>query len=64
MEISDAGIRHAVVFNTLNIRHLVDFSPSTLSLAKEIRNCVIVVVLGFATTNIVNSVLNYRRRPH
>ena len=62
MEISDAGIRHAVAFNTLNIRHLVDLSPAILSLAKEVRYCVIAVVIGFATTSIVKSVLNYRRR--
>jgi hypothetical protein len=63
MEISDAGIRHAVAFNTLNIRHLVDASPATLSIAREIRYCVIVLVLGFATTSIVKSVLSCRRRP-
>lgn len=61
MEFSD-GIRHAVAFNTLNIRHLVDLSPSTVSFAKEVRYCVIAVVIGFATTSIVKSVLNYRRR--
>jgi hypothetical protein len=63
MEISDAGIRHAVAFNTLNIRHLIDLSPTTVSFAKEIRYCVIAVVIGFATTSVVKSVLNYRRRP-
>jgi len=63
MEISDAGIRHVVAFNTLNIRHLVDASSTTLSIAREIRYCVIVLVLGFATTSIVKSVLTYRRRP-
>jgi hypothetical protein len=63
MEISDAGIRHAVAFNTLNIRHLVDISPNTVLFAKEIRYCVIVVVVGVATTSIVKSVLSYRRTP-
>jgi hypothetical protein len=62
MEFSD-GVRHAVAFNTLNIRHLVDLSPSTLLFAKEIRYCVIAIVLGFATTSFVKSVLNCRRRP-
>jgi hypothetical protein len=61
MEFSD-GIRHAVAFNTLNIRHLVDLSPNTILFAKEIRYCVIAIVLGFATTSVVKSVLNYRRR--
>jgi hypothetical protein len=63
MDISDAGIRHAVAFNTLNVRHFVDLSPSTVSVAKEIRYCVIAIVIGFATTSIVKSVLNYRKRP-
>lgn len=62
MDISDAGIRHAVAFNTLNIRHLVDLSPNTVSVAKEFRYCVIAVVVGFATTSIVRSVLERRRR--
>lgn len=63
MEVSDAGIRHAVAFNTLNIRHLVELTPASISLAREIRYCVIAVVVGFAATSIVKSVLNYRRRP-
>lgn len=63
MDISDAQIRHAIAFNALNVRHLIDISPNTVSFAKEIRYCVIAIVLGFATTSIVKSVLQYRRNP-
>jgi hypothetical protein len=63
MDVSDAGFRHVVAFNTLSIRHLVDLSPATISVAREIRYCVIAVVVGLATTSIVRSVLDYRTRP-
>lgn len=56
------GVRHAVAFTDLNIKHSVDISPSTLSFAKELRYCVIVVVVGLTTASIVRSVLDYKRR--
>lgn len=62
MEITDAGFRHIVAFRTLNIQHIIDLSPSTVSFTKEVRYCVLAVVIGFTTTSIVKSVLNYRRR--
>jgi hypothetical protein len=48
---SDVGMRHAVFFNNLIIqhRHSIDIPPSTASLVKEIRYCVIAIVLGVAT---------------
>ena len=61
MDISDVGVRHAVAFNTLNIRHSVDISPSTVSVAKELRYCVVVIVAGLCTASIVKSVLEYKR---
>ena len=60
---SDIAVRHAVAFTTLNIRHSLDISPSTLSFAKELRYCVIVIVVGFTATSIVRSVLDYWRPP-
>jgi hypothetical protein len=47
---SDVGMRHAVFFNNLIIqhRHSIDIPPSTASLVKEIRYCVIAIVLGVA----------------
>lgn len=61
MDLSDVGVRHAVAFNTLNIRHSLDLSPSTLSIAKEFRYCVVVIVAGLCTASIVKSVLEYKK---
>ena len=62
MDISDVGIKHAVRFNDLTIRHTIDFTPSVASIAKEIRYCVIALVLGFSTVTIVKSFLSFRDR--
>lgn len=63
MDVSGEGFRHLLGFsNSLNVRHLIDVSPSTVSFAREVRYCVIVIVLGLATTSIVKSVLGFRRR--
>lgn len=57
MDLSDVGVRHAVSFAPLNIKHSVDISPTAVSIAREIRYCVIAVVVGFATVSIVKSLL-------
>ena len=62
MDMSDAAIRHAVAFNSLNIKHYVEVSPQAISIAKEFRICVIAIVLGLTSASIVKSVLQYRRR--
>lgn len=61
MDFSDVGVRHAVAFTNLNLKHSIDFSPSTVSIAKEVRYCVIAIVVGFSAASIVKSVLDYRR---
>lgn len=61
MDFSDVGVRHAVAFTSLNIKHSVEFSPSTVSVAKEVRYCVVAVVVGLTAASIVKSVLDYRR---
>lgn len=62
MDLSDVGVRHAVSFATLNIRHSVDISPTAVSIAREVRYCVIAVVLGFATVSIVKSLFSRSNR--
>lgn len=57
MDLSDVGVRHAVAFGSLNIRHFVDISPSTISIAKEIRISIIAIVLGLTAASIIKSVL-------
>lgn len=58
MDFADGvAVRHAVAFTPLNIRHLVELSPSTLFIAKEVRYCIIAIVVGFSAVSIVKSVL-------
>lgn len=58
---SDVGVRHSVVLSNLNIQHSVDFSPATVSIVRELRFCVIAIVVGWTTTRVVSALLN--RRP-
>jgi hypothetical protein len=63
LSVSDVAVRHALTCTTLTIQHSLDISPSTLLLAKELRYCVITVVLGFTAVTIFRSVLEHRRPP-
>lgn len=55
---SDVGVRHSVVLSNLNIQHSVDFSPATVSIVRELRFCVIAIVVGWTTTRVVSAFLN------
>jgi hypothetical protein len=57
------GIVHEVAVKTINARHLIDVSPATVSLARELRYCVIVIAVSWASASIVHSVLSSRRPP-
>ena len=58
MDFADGvAVRHAVAFTTLNIRHSIELPPSIVSVAKEIRYCIIAIVVGFSAVSIVKSVL-------
>ena len=59
----DVAVKHAIAFSSLNIRHSFEASPSTVSLAKELRICVITIVLGFTVASIVRSISAPRRNP-
>jgi hypothetical protein len=57
------GIAHEVAVRTINVRHLIDASPNTVSIARELRFCVIVVAVSWASASIVHAVLSSRRPP-
>ncbi|KAG2010966.1 hypothetical protein GB937_007511 [Aspergillus fischeri] len=59
---SDVGVRHSVVLSNLKIQHFVEFSPAAVSVAREVRFCVIAIVIGWTTSRIVSALLN-RRAP-
>jgi hypothetical protein len=56
------GIKHEVAVKAINIRHLIDATPGTLSLAKEVRNCIIAIVFGVGIITITRSYLASRNR--
>lgn len=60
MDLSDVAVRHAIAFSTLNIKHTIDLSPSTVSIAREIRISVVAIVLGLTVASIARSVLASR----
>lgn len=61
MDLSDVAVGHTITFSTLNIKHSIDLSPSTLSIAREIRISLVAIVLGFTAASIAKSVLASRK---
>ena len=62
MDSSEVAVRHAVAFGTnLNIRHSLELSDSCLSLARELRYCVIIVVAGWTAVSIVKTIVSSRQ---
>lgn len=61
MDVSDVAVRHAIAFSTFNIKHSIDLSPSTLSVVREVRIGVVVIVLGLTVASIAKSVLASRK---
>lgn len=59
MDISDVAVRHVVAISPVHIQHsfAVEISSSTLSIARELRICIIAVVVGWTTASVVRSVL-------
>ena len=55
------AIKHEVVVKAVNVRHLIDFSQSTVSIAKELRYCVIALCISWATVVVVRSWSHHRR---
>ena len=60
--LSEFGVKHAVAFHTLNVRHSLEASPSVVALAREIRIGVIAVVCGVTAITVLRTVLTYQNR--
>lgn len=54
MDMSDVGVRHSIALSDLSVRHTVDFSSSVVATAREIRFCVVAIVVGWITTRVVS----------
>jgi hypothetical protein len=55
------SFKHHVAFQNLNVRHLVEPAPVTLDLVREIRYCVIVICISWATVSIFHTYRNTQR---
>lgn len=54
---SDVAVKHLVAFSSINIKHSIDLSSSTLSVAREIRISIVAIVFGLTAASVVKSVL-------
>lgn len=45
MDLGFESIKHEVAWKTLNVRHLIEVSPSTVAIAREVRITIIAVAL-------------------
>lgn len=61
MDLTDIGVRHSVTFTNLNIKHSIELSPSAISVARELRYCLIAIVVGLVVTRVTESVLSSRK---
>ena len=61
VSVSELGVKHAVAFTTLNVRHSFDVSPSVISVAREVRLGVVAIVCGVTAVTLLRTVLSYRR---
>ena len=63
MDLSDVGVRHAVQFGELRIKHIVEVSPVAASIARDLRYCVIAVIVGLSTVTLVKTYFAARQYP-
>ncbi|KAI9886504.1 MAG: hypothetical protein M1823_001684 [Watsoniomyces obsoletus] len=63
MDASNIGVNHAVVFEEVRFRHIIDASPAVLSIAREIRYSVIAIVVGISTVAIARAFIAVRNPP-
>jgi len=55
------AFKHDVAFNTLHVRHIVEASPNTISVVREVRFCVIAICISWAAVEIVRSWMAHRK---
>jgi len=63
MDVGFESIKHEVAWKTLNIRHLVEVSPNTVSLAREVRITIIAVALCITGVQLVRLWSDRSSRP-
>jgi hypothetical protein len=62
MDMSDIAVRHSVAPFNFNIEHRFDISSSAVTVAREFRLCVVVIVVGWVTTRVVSAISRRKDR--
>lgn len=62
MDMSDVAVRHTLAPLNIEVVHRFESSPSVVSIFRDIRICVIVLVAGWVTTSVVSSVTSSKRK--
>ena len=62
MDMSDVAVRHTLAPLNIEVVHRIESSPAVVSLFREVRICVIVLVAGWVATSIVSSVSNRKKK--
>lgn len=62
MDMSDVAVRHTLAPLNIEVVHRFDSSSAVVSIFREVRLCVIVLVAGWITTSIVSSVTNRKKK--
>jgi len=63
MDFGIEAIKHEVAWKTLNIRHLVEVSPNTVNLAREVRITIVAVALCITGVQLARLWSDRNQRP-
>lgn len=57
------AIKHDIAWKTLNVRHLIEVSPATVDIAREIRYSIIAITLCITSVQLIRSWFQRSRGP-
>lgn len=55
----DVAVRHLVAINSVNLKHTIEFSDSTILVVKEIKKCVVAVVIAWAAVSVFRGLFDF-----
>lgn len=62
MDMSDVAVRHTLAPLNIEVVHRIESSSAVVSLLREVRICVVVLVAGWIATSVVSSVSNRKKK--
>ena len=55
----DVAVRHLVAFNSVNLKHTIEFSESTILVVREIKKCVVAVAVAWAAVSVFRGFFDF-----